>query len=56
MNEIKTRCTSEVFDGWEDTDRCLLDKHTDDIPHNYLNPGDDPKLRSRFSDNNTEGE
>jgi hypothetical protein len=44
------RCTKEVFDGWEDTDRCLLDKGHGG-PHNYLNPGEDLKLKIRFRSN-----
>lgn len=47
------RCDTEVFDGWEDTDRCLLDKDHKG-PHNFVNPGTDPKLRARFNDNNCE--
>lgn len=54
MSGTTKRCTSEVFDGWEDTDRCLLDEHPEDVPHNYTNPGDDPKLRYRFGGNSLE--
>ena len=39
------RCKEEVFDGWEDSDRCLLDQGH--------NANDDPLLR-RFSSNKEE--
>jgi hypothetical protein len=44
------RCKHAAYDGWEDSDRCLLDDgHSE--PHNYLNPGNDPEMKARFEDN-----
>ena len=41
------RCEEEVFDGWEDTTRCLLDVDHKE-PHNYNCPGTNPKLIERY--------
>lgn len=43
------RCKEEKYDGWEDTDRCLLDEgHKEE--HNFVNPGNDPKLLARLEE------
>lgn len=47
------RCKKEVFDGWEDTDRCLLDKHGKDAPHNFIDPSNAVE-RKRFDSNEVE--
>jgi hypothetical protein len=54
MMSDKKRCTEEVFDGWEDTDRCLLDEHGPEIPHNFLCPGNGVKQKRRFRSNEAE--
>lgn len=43
-----SRCAKEIFDGWEDTDRCLLDEHDSNIEHNFVDPRDDEKIKTQI--------